>query len=103
MKYETYPEYKYGEEYPLYIIEFTDWENGKPLRWKLCKRSFVCSKGVWDMETSNCNPDMLKIMSREGHPLSLLEDEVLPDHCIPNRKWLEWMVDALNEKVLKAA
>lgn len=101
MSYETYPKQLHqGEDHPLYFIEYYDREDGSKVTWTLFKKNFICSKAEWDMETSNYSRQSLSFMSREGHPYNLFGDEVLPDQCIPNRKWLEWMVDALNEKVL---
>ena len=34
----------------------------------------------------------------EGHPYSVLEGEVYRDGAVPDRSWLHYMVDALNEK-----
>ena len=41
------------------------------------------------------------LASREGHPYVLLEGELHGDTCVPNKKWIMYMVDALNEKDMK--
>jgi hypothetical protein len=101
-KYEWYPEIKdRNSDHPAYRLEFHQWE-GKPETWKLEKRNFLFPKDKWD-ELMNESTDSVaeSLMGREVHPYTLLEDKVLPNHCIPNKKWLKWMVDALNEKALK--
>ena len=98
MNYETYPEkLSSNEDTPLYYIEFHNWENGTPITWKLYKRQFICSREEWLEKYKDIN--ISGLMCREGHPWALLEDELLQDHCIPNKQWLKFMVDALNEKV----
>ena len=36
-------------------------------------------------------------MTNEVHPWNIFTTNYGPDGCVPDRKWVEWMVDALNE------
>lgn len=102
MKIETYPEKIMSDnDYPLYYLEFIDWEDNKPVRWKLYKRNFVYLKEDWKQLLEKMSKFEAMFASREGHPYALLEDVVHSDSCIPNKDWLKFMVDALNEKVDK--
>jgi hypothetical protein len=40
-------------------------------------------------------------MCNEVHPWNLFTATYGADGCIPDRKWIEWMVDALNDKAEK--
>ena len=101
-KYEWYPEIKDRNlDHPAYRLEFHQWE-GKPETWKLEKRNFLETKEEWDkLMNSSDDKFAIEIMSREVHPYTLIEGVVYADNCIPNKQWLKWMVDALNEKALK--
>jgi hypothetical protein len=99
MSYETYPpNISASSDEPLYFIEFHDWQDGSDIIWKLYKRQFLYSKEEFENMISKA-PSEYSLLCREGHPWSLLEDKLLDEGCVPNKKWLCWMVDALNEKV----
>jgi len=38
-------------------------------------------------------------MTNEVHPWNIFTANYGLDGCVPDRKWVEWMVDALNEKI----
>ena len=98
-KYEWYPEIKdRNSDHPAYRLEFHQWE-GRSETWKLERRNFIYSSKDWNELLKSSNS--LSICSREGHPYILLEGEVVCEESIPNKEWLKWMVDALNEKTYK--
>ena len=78
-KYEWYPEIKdRNSDHPAYRLEFHQWE-GKPETWKLEKRNFIHAKEQWDEWMKSSNDEFaMALMSRKGHPYTLIEDEVLP-------------------------
>jgi len=39
--------------------------------------------------------------SAEGHPYNIFTCGYGTDNSIPDKKWVMWMVDALNEKINK--
>lgn len=91
MNYETYPsEIPLTADKILYFLEFYNWGEHKPVKWKLCKRNFI-REPIEEEEYNlfNCP---------EGHPYTVLEGEVYHDGAVPDRSWLKYMVDALNEK-----
>ena len=95
MKYELYPkDISRDSDLPSYYIEFLDLENDSPLRWKLYRRYFLYSVDEW----KEIMGGEFTLASREGHPYVLLEGELHGTNCIPNKKWIMYMVDALNEK-----
>ena len=91
---EYYPEVNDNEDGPLYYIEFTQW-TGRPWRWNLFQRQWICSKEEWE----KTEHDMLE--SREVHPWNLGEGEVNERDVMDmnTRQFLKFIVDALNEKV----
>lgn len=99
-KYEWYPEIKdRNSDHPAYRLEFHQWEN-EPETWKLEMRNFIFPKDKWDVMMKKSEDSFATtLMGREVHPYTLLEDTVTEG--IPNKQWLMWMVDALNEKAYK--
>jgi hypothetical protein len=100
-KYEWYPEIKdRNSDHPAYRLEFHQWED-EPETWKLEMRGFIYSKQSWDEMMENKSEDSFfgTIVGREGHPYTLFDGIVTEG--IPNKQWLMWMVDAVNEKALK--
>lgn len=109
MSLEIYPKnISADSDFPLFFIEFHSWDDGTPTRWKIYQRSFIFpleehKKLVEkEVEKTVCEnkEDYKKFLTsmREGHAFWLIDGELLPDGCIPDKKWLLWMVDALNEK-----
>ena len=95
---EYYPEVKNNEDGSLFYLEFTRW-TGRPWRWNLFQRQWICSKEEWEQSHEEHVLD-----SREGHPWNLGEGEVNErEHAMDmnTRQFLKFMVDALNEKVKK--
>jgi hypothetical protein len=94
-KYEIYPKIEdRTSNHPAYRLEFHQWES-HPETWKLEIRNFIFSNKEWD-EMTKSTTDLL--MGREGHPYTIMEGTVTEG--IPNKQWLMWMVDALNERAL---
>jgi hypothetical protein len=78
----------------LYYVEFG--RGDIPTHFTLFKRQFIHTKEDWE---KFCPPGTISLMSREGHPWNILTDSFGPDGCVPDRAWVCWMVDALNEKL----
>lgn len=96
VKREYYPDNYSVENYQFYI-EYTQWE-GKPWRWQLFQRQFMYPPEEWE----KMEHDVLE--SNEVHPWNLGEGIVNQnEHAMDmnTRKFLKFMVDALNEKVNK--
>lgn len=92
---ECYPDIHDNEDGPLYYVEFTRW-TGRPWRWTLFQRQWICSKEEW--KKHHGEPGLL---SREGHPWNLGDGEVNErEHAMDmnTRRFLKFMVDALNAR-----
>ena len=70
-----------------YYVEFN--RGGQKNHFTLFKRQF------WtDLEIDH------PVLSREGHPFQIL-DGFFKEGGVPDRKWVEWMVDQLNAGIKK--
>lgn len=100
--FEIYPKTETGEDKALYFIEFLQFFKDNPITWKLYKRSYIFSKEEYKKMVSEKPDDLAtQLMGNEGHPWWLLDGTLQPNGTVPDKKWLLWMVDALNEKVQK--
>jgi hypothetical protein len=81
-----YPESNSGVQGPLYYVEFD--RGNQSNTFTLFKRQFIIPPNEWDTS----------LMSNEGHPWNIMTDKYGPDGCMPDKHWVMWMVDALNEK-----
>lgn len=84
------------EDKGLYYVEFN--RGGVPFEFTLFKRSYIHSPEKWE-EIRKQDGFVKGFMSNEGHPYQLFTGTYGKDGCIPDKKWVMWMVDALNEKV----
>lgn len=93
--YSYYPEKGDG----LYYVEFD--RGGRAFEFTLFKRSYIHSPEEW--EKIQKEDGFIKgFMSNEGHPYQLFTGTYVKDGCIPDKKWVMWMVDALNEQVKRS-
>jgi len=100
--YEYYPP-NYSQSKDPFYIEYSRWNPDyrpsggtstnynfyKGWNWKLCKRHF------FDNVPDDC------LSSKEGHPYYLYEGQLNEDPCavlLNTRQYLQFMVDAMNEK-----
>lgn len=80
-----YVEFERGDkkgEFTLFRRQFMYTEE------ELAKHEKECPKDIW----------MLR-MTNEVHPWNIFTAGYGPDGCVPDRKWIEWMVDALNNQI----
>jgi hypothetical protein len=93
-----YPEKQVGQK-PLIYVEFN--RGDKPGEFTLFQRNFMYPPEEWEkMKKSGTDDFASSLMSNEVHPWNLFTGEFCEhDNGIPNRKWIEWMVDAMNEKI----
>jgi len=101
--FEIYPKSECGQsDRELYFIEFTQFFKNDPIHWKLYKRQFILPPDEYErLKKETPENTGLLIMGNEGHPWWLLDGELQPDGTVPDKSWLLWMVDALNEKSSK--
>jgi len=88
----------YPESDTLFYVEFSQWE-GHPFRWNLFQRQYMYSPEEWEkMERGPLD-------SNEVHPWNLGDGIVNErEHAMDmnTKKFLMFIVDALNEKVEKS-
>lgn len=88
MTYEFYPSLDKEDKNPYYA-EFHHWAKDN-ITFTIFRRQFFCSK-------EQRLGDTLILGSWEFHPWNLFEGSC-NDGCVPDREWIKWLVDALNEK-----
>lgn len=97
---EYYPNFKQNSFEPLYYVEFN--RGGKPNEFTLFKRHWFNSQSELNRLELDAPADgsfeLLK-MCNEVHPYNLFTASFGPDGCSPDKNWVKFMVDALNEKV----
>ena len=100
--FEIYPSYEDRNQRPPFFIEFLQFFKDDPITWKIYKRSFIQPPTELAKLKELAPEDFpLLEMCNEGHPYWLLDGNLQPDGTVPDKKWLEWMVDALNEKAAR--
>ena len=87
------------EDKGLYYVEFN--RGGRAFEFTLFKRSYIHSPEEWE-KIQKEDGFVKGFMSNEGHPYQLFTGTYGKDGCIPDRSFVEWMVDALNEKVKRS-
>ena len=96
IKYHIYPEHGVGQK-PLYYVEFDRGDHkGK---FTLFRRQFMHSESeLVALEKQSPDAQWLR-MCNEVHPWNIYTANYGPDGSVPDRKWVEWMVDALNNEL----
>lgn len=94
-KFSCYPENNEG----LYYVEFNRGE--RPFEFTLFKKNYFHSPEEWE-KIKKINGFIEGFMLNEGHPYQLFTGTYGKDGCIPDKKWVMWMIDALNEQVKKS-
>lgn len=79
----------------LFYVEF---ERGEVKgEFTLFQRQFMYSPQELDrLKKEDPQHAPFREMCNEVHPWNLFTATYGPDGCMPDRKWIEWMVDALN-------
>lgn len=97
---KIYPNFEYGnyDDGISYYVEFDRGNRGG--EFTLFQRSFIHSKEMYAqiMSMASENEKFWLKQSAEGHPYNLFTGTYGCDSCYPNKEWVKWMVDALNEK-----
>lgn len=86
----------------LYYVEFN--RGGYGNQFTLFKRHFIRSKEEIEKirkECPQCFASSLMSQCNEGHPWNIFTAQYGPDGCMPDRKWICWMVDVLNAQLQK--
>ena len=98
MSYEEkyYPKSESGQKPPFYV----EFERGdRKGEFTLFRRQFFhTEEELVELEKKSEDAKWLR-MTNEVHPWNIFTAEHGPDGCVPDRKWVEWMVDALNNQV----
>lgn len=88
MTIDIYPIFKRNSPTPLYYVEFDRDGEGT---FTLFRRNFITNKYEWKEEES------FSLHSSEVHPFNLFTGQYGKGlNAIPNREWVAWMVDKLN-------
>lgn len=89
---EIYPETKD----PLYFVEFYETKNADVLKYKIYQRGASLDFGP------PFEGEYQKLMiSAFGHPLVLIEECCREKFGTPDKDFIKWIVDAMNEKAQK--
>jgi hypothetical protein len=93
-KYKIYPLSEVGQKPPFYV----EFERGdRKGEFTLFRRQFMYSEEqLTEMEKKSEDAKWLR-MSNEVHPWNMFTSNYGPPGTVPDRKWVEWMVDALND------
>jgi hypothetical protein len=78
-----------------YYVEFN--RSGKENTYTLFRRQWLFSEA----EMKKMESDESFFSKGEVHPWNIFSDGFGPDGCVPDRAWVCWMVDALNDKFEK--
>lgn len=82
----------------LYYVEFN--RGGRPGEFTVFRRNYIRSDEEYQ-RLKNASESCILLMTNEGHPYNILTATYGPDGCVPDKSWIKWMVDALNEKSQK--
>lgn len=94
---DSYPD---TDEHPdrLYYVEFN--RGGRPNEFTIFKRQFFRSPAEMEkLKAESPEKYPLIELCNECHPWNIFTAEHGADGCMPDKAWVCWMVDALNEKV----
>jgi hypothetical protein len=94
--------YPTGDDKGLYYVEFGQWQ-GKAMTWQLFQRQYLYDEEEWERMKKEA-PNDFYLMSNEVHPWNLGEGTVDErEHAMDmnTKKFLCFMVDALNEKAAR--
>jgi hypothetical protein len=80
----------------LYYVEF---ERGdRKGEFTLFKRQWFYSKEeLKKIQAENPDDFAMSLMTNEGHPWNIFTTTYGPPGCMPDEKWVCWMVDCLNK------
>ena len=82
---------------PFYV-EFE--RGGKKQEFTLFRRQFMYTEEqLAEWEKKSPKDIFMLRMTNEVHPWNIFTSTYGLDGCVPDRKWIEWMVDALNAYV----
>ena len=89
---EIYPSDEKSNQSNPYYVEF---ERGDiPNEFTIFKRHFMHSEEEWQKILDE-HPKGI-FASNEVHPWNIFTATFGSDGCVPDKKWVKWMVDALN-------
>ena len=83
---------------PAFYVEFN--RGGTEGEFTLFRRNFMYSPSELDeMEKKSPEHAPMLRLCNEVHPWNVFTAEYGKDGCVPDRKWIEWMVNALNNQL----
>ena len=92
-----YPPHEKGVR-PLYYVEFN--RGGIDGEFTLFRRQFMYSEdALVELEQKSPEDFPMLRMCNEVHPWNIYTANYGPPNTVPDRKWVEWMVDALNNEL----
>ena len=98
MSYENkiYPKCDMSQK-PLYYVEFERGDHKG--EFTLFRRQFMHTEAeLVEMEKKSEDAKRYRICN-EVHPWNIFTANYGPDGTVPDRKWVEWMVDVLNKEL----
>lgn len=92
-----YPETDRDDQTAPFYVEFD--RGDRPGEFTLFRRQWFCSTEELDHLTeTNLKDSWALRLGNECHPWNLFTGTYGQDGCVPDKKWICWMVDALNAK-----
>ena len=81
----------------LYYVEFN--RGDKEGEFTIFRRQWMHSEAeLAEMEKKSPADSQLLRLCNEVHPWNIFTAEYGPDGCVPDKTWVQWMVDALNNQ-----
>jgi hypothetical protein len=91
-----YPSKDRGQSRPHYV-EFN--RADRPNEFTIFRRQFLKSDAELDAMIKKHQGDYPNfVFGNEVHPWNIFTSTFGPDGCVPDKAWVCWMVDALNDK-----
>src|ERR1041385_94483 len=93
-----YPEYRLTDRNIHFYVEFG--RGNVEGEFTLFLRQWIRSEEEMEKLKEKCPKDFsFLLISNEGHPWNIFTARYGRDGSMPDKKWVCWMVDALNEKI----
>lgn len=102
--FEIYPQSEDRKNKAPFYIEFLQFFKDDPITWKIYRRQYMHTPEELERLKEQSPKDFPWLeMCNEVHPWWLLDGTLQPEGTVPDKKWLLWFVDALNEKAEREA
>lgn len=87
-----YPEEEKNKRSRPHYVEFN--RGDRPNEFTIFRRQWLFS----EMEMKVSDNPIYALNGGEVHPWNIFTSEFGPDGCVPDKAWVCWMVDALNDR-----